>query len=333
MNSEYKKYINSLKKTTKELKKLNLYKLDSDLLLLKKAFDIAYDNGIFKLYEFPIELQERLKFELFSKITIYSGNLSFLAIQILAANTIMNKNNFPRKEYFFKKKCGIAINHLRANKTFVSAKKVEGGYILNGVLTWASGYKIFNKLLIGFHFENKEYEVLSSFKESSTFKIIETPETFVGQGLNTVNVALKDFYVKNENIVSSNEIGNYNKNKSLSKTVHYSIYGLGLGAIKSLENEEFKEKSKIKLKKIKNSFLKANSGSELDNLRVELFKIVQDIITTGMILNGGKSILLEKNLQRYYRELIMFNSNGLNQTIKNLFLNSCFNKKRVRYKT
>jgi hypothetical protein len=41
-----------------------------------------------------------------------------------------------------------------------------------------------------------------------------------------------------------------------------------------------------------------------------------------MILNGGKSILLEKNLQRYYRELIMFNSNGLNTKIKHLFLNS-----------
>jgi len=39
-----------------------------------------------------------------------------------------------------------------------------------------------------------------------------------------------------------------------------------------------------------------------------------------MILNGGKSILSNENLQRYYRELIMFNSNGLNQNIKELFL-------------
>lgn len=324
MNEDYKKYIKSLKKTTKELEKFELYKLDSDVKLLKKAFDISYKNGIFRLYEFPSELQDRLKFELFSKLTIYSGNLSFLAIQILAANTIMNKNNFPKKEYYFNKKCGIAINHLRAFKTHVSATKCENGYLLNGVLTWASGYKIFDKLLIGFHYEGKEFEVLSSFKASSTFKIIDTPKTFVGQALNTVNVQLNNFFVKDENIVSSNEIGNYTKNKSLSKTVHYAIYGLGLGAIKNLDNKAFKEKSKVKLKKIKNSFLRSTSGDELDKLRIELFKIVQDIITTGMILNGGKSILLEKNLQRYYKELVMFNSNGLNEKIKNLFLNATF---------
>ncbi len=329
MSNSYKRYIKLLNKTTKELSQFELEKLDSNTKLLKKAFDIAYNNGVFKLYEYPIELQDRLRFELFSRITRYSGNLSFLAIQILAANTIMNKNNFLKKELFFQKKCGIAINHLRANKTFVSAKKTDGGYLLSGVLTWASGYKIFDKLLIGFHFENKEYEVLSSFKKSSTFKIVETPKTFVGQGLNTVNIELKEFFVKDENIVSSNEIGNYTKNKSLSKTVHYALYGLGIGAIKNLENSHFKHISKLKLKKIKVAFLNSNSGKELDNIRVKLFKTVQDIITTAMILNGGKSILSNKNLQRYYRELIMFNSNGLNTTIKNLFLKASINKKEL----
>jgi len=39
-----------------------------------------------------------------------------------------------------------------------------------------------------------------------------------------------------------------------------------------------------------------------------------------MIVKGGKSILKTQTLQRYYRELIMFNANGLNQHIKELFL-------------
>ena len=94
MSNSYKRYIKLLNKTTKELSQFELEKLDSNTKLLKKAFDIAYNNGVFKLYEYPIELQDRLRFELFSRITRYSGNLSFLAIQILAANTIMNKNNF-----------------------------------------------------------------------------------------------------------------------------------------------------------------------------------------------------------------------------------------------
>lgn len=320
MNETYEDYVKNLKKTVKEIKELKIYKLDSDIKLLKKAFDIAYDNDIFKLYLYEQTLQEELKFKLFSKLTKYSGNISFLAIQILAANAIMNKNNFHKKDYFFNKKCGIAINHLRSNKTYVSATKVENGYLLNGELTWASGYKIFDTLLIGFHFEDKEYEVLAEFKKTKEFNIKDAQETFVGQALNTVNIKLTNFFVQEENIVSSNQIGNYTKNKSLSKTIHYAIYGIALGAIENIENENLKIKAEEKLKILKKSFLNSKSGSELDNIRVELFNLTQKIVTTGMILNGGKSILLEKNLQRYYKELIMFNSNGLNITIKNIFL-------------
>lgn len=320
MNNDIKKYLKILKKTEKSIKKLPIKNLDYDVKQLKIAFDIAYDNGVFALYQYDSSIQDKLKFMLFCKLTKYSGTLSFLGIQILAANTIMNKNNFAKKEYYFNKKCGIAINHLRANKTVISAKKCKGGYKLNGILTWASGYKIFDKLLIGFHFENKEYEVLADFKLTKGFQIAQAPETLVGYSLNTINIQLDNFFVKEENLVSSNDIGNYTKNKSLSKTVHYAIYGIGLGAVKNIENKKLKKVSKKRLKKIKNDFLKSNDGAQLDNLRIKLFSLVQDIITTGMVLNGGKSILLDKNLQRYYRELIMFNSNGLNTTIKNLFL-------------
>jgi len=320
MDNQIKKYLKQLKKTTKELDKLQVKELDYDVKKLKKAFDIAYQNGVFALYKYDTSIHDKLKFLLFCKLTKYSGSLSFLGIQILAANTIMNKNNFHKKEYYFNKKCGIAINHLRAEKTVISAKKTKNGYKLNGVLTWASGYKIFDKLLIGFHYDNKEYEVLADFKIKDGFQIAQAPETLVGFSLNTINIKLDDFFVKEEDIVSSNPIGNYTKNKSLSKTVHYALYGIGVGAIKSIENKKLKQISKKRLKRIKNKFLNSTNGEELDKLRVELFNLLQDIITTGMIQNGGKSILLERDLQRYYRELIMFNSNGLNTKIKNLFL-------------
>ena len=272
---------------------------------------------------FESKLQDELKLKLFEKLTALSGNLAFLGIQILAANAIMNKNNFPRKENYFKKKCGIAINHLRAPKTIEEATKCEGGYKLNGTLSWASGYKIFDRLLIGFHFEGKEYEVMSKFKKIKGFEILGAPQTFVGFGLNTVNVILNDYYVKEKNVVSSNEIGNYTKNKSLSKTIHYSLYGIGCGAIKHIECPKLNKYLKNELKRHKKQFIRSNNGLELDQQRVELFNFLQKVITTGMIQNGGKSILSEKHLQQYYRELIMFNSNGLNSTIKGLFLKEC----------
>lgn len=321
MRNRFKSYIQNLNDSIKKLEKMPLHKVDSNSFLLKDAFEIAYENKLFSLYEYDKETQDKLKFKLFSKITRHSGALTFLAIQILAANSIMSKNNFKRKEYFFNKRCGIAINHLRANdKTFVSATKCEGGYKLTGTLTWASGYKIFDHLLIGFHFEGKEFEVLATFEETLGFSIIETPEVFVGQSLNTVNVKLENFFVEEQNIVSSNKLGNYSKNKSLSKTIHYAIYGLALASVKCIDDKDFKENTKRKFKRIRKKFLESNSGQELDDIRVELFNLVQKVITISMILNGGKSTLLEQKLQRYYRELIMFNSNGLNSHIKELFL-------------
>lgn len=315
-----KKYTKQLKETVSELKKLPLYKMDKERMVLKKGFDLSYKNGLFSLYKFKQPSQEKLKLKLFAKLTPISGSLSFLGIQTLAANAIMNKNKFVKKEFYFKKKCGIAINHLRAPITHVNAKKVKGGYLLNGKLTWASGYKIFDTLLIGFHYKNQEFEVMAPFKITKGFKILSRPDTFVGFSLSTVNITLKNFFVKDEDIVSSNIIGNYNKNKSLSKTIHYTIYGLGKGAINQIKNKEFKKEANSLLKAKKKAFVASKVGQELDILRVELFDLVQDIITTAMVLNGGKSILNDSNLQRYYQELIMFNANGLNKNVKNICL-------------
>lgn len=322
MKKEIEEYTNLLDKTVIQIKNLMVHELDTDVLQLKEAFNIAYENEIFSLYKYDSNVREQLKLKLFSKLSPYSGSLSFLAIQILAANSIMDKNDFYKKEFYFKKKCGIAINHLRANKTVVHAQKCEKGFRLNGILTWASGYKIFDELVIGFHYNNKEYEVLASFKEAAGFSILDTPKTFVGQSLNTVNVELDDFFVSENNIVSANKIGNYTRNKSLSKTVHYALYSLGKGAIKNIDDDIFKPLAKLRLKAIKKEFLESTNSDTLDELRIELFNLVQKIITTAMVLNGGKSILIIKNLQRYYRELIMFNSNGLNQNIKDYFLDN-----------
>ncbi|WP_044415752.1 hypothetical protein [Halarcobacter anaerophilus] len=324
MENRYKKYIKNLKKVSEKLEKLPLNQVDEDVELLKKSFDIAYKKDCFRLYDYDKEIQDKLKLKLFSKFTKYSASLTFLGIQILAANTIMSKNNFKRKEFYFDKKCGIAINHLRSTQTYVNAKKCKDGYKLNGILTWASGYKIFDHLLVGFHFDGNEMEVLTKFEQTKGFYIGETPRTFVGQSLNTVNIELKDYFVKEEDVVSSNPIGNYSKNKSLSKTVHYAFYGLGLGALEHINNETLKNDSKKKLKMIKKEFLNSTDPDELDKIRVRLFNLLQKIITLSMIVDGGKSILKSKTLQRYYRELVMFNANGLNDKLKNLFLEDYF---------
>ena len=315
---ELTKYTTTLTKLLEKLEVFDFDKLDYDYLELKKAFDIAYSFEIFNLSDIEKEKIDIYKYELFKTLTFSSGNLSFLAIQILAANAIMNINNFAKKEIYFKKKCGIAINHLRVPKTIVRATKVDNGYKLNGTLTWASGYNIFDTLLIGFHCDNLEYEVMADFKQQEGFIIGEAPKTFVGNALNTVNIELKDFFVLDENIVSSKPIGNYTRNKAVSKTVHLCLYALGNSALYYTKDMEFKNHASVQLNNLKDKFLLSNEPEEMDLLRVKLFELVQNIITTAMVLNGGKSILCSENLQRFYREIIMFNANGLNNDLKEI---------------
>ena len=168
---------------------------------------------------------------------------------------------------------------------------------------------------------------MASFSKSENFEVGEVATSFVGNSMATVNIELNDFFVKDEDIVSSQLMGNYTKAKSVSKTIHFALYGLGCGALEALSDDEVKSSAKLRLESIKEKFLNMNNGEEMESLRIELFGLVQSMITTGMVLYGGKSILIEEKLQRYYRELIMFNSNGLNAGIKELFKEKFLYKK------
>lgn len=316
---DIKQYEKHLNLALKELKRFPLHELDTNPKLLKEAFELFYEHGIFSLYKVELSEHNKYKFILFSILTQYSGSLAFLAIQILAGNTIMLLRDFHQKEVYFQKRCGIAINHLRAKETYVSATKCEGGYRLTGKLTWASGHGVFDHLVIGFHCEGYEYEAIAPFERSDTFQISEVTQTFVGESVSTVNIALVDYFLKEEELVSSQPLGTYTKSRSVSKTIHFIMYGLGLGALRCLEDEVLQSKFTKELESIKEGFLKGTKADEMEQLRVELFLLVQKIVTTGMVLDGGKSILAEETLQRYYRELIMFNANGLNGSIKGCF--------------
>ena len=312
-------YENKILLTIEELKKLPLHTLDQQSKMLKKAFDIAYENDVFSIVDVDAAAQAEARYILFRSLTRYSGTLVFLGIQILAANNIMLSNNFPLRQKYFDKKCGIAINHLRAPMTVISAEKDEDGYRLSGTLTWASGYGIFDSLVVGFHCGKYEYVATVAFENAKGFKVGEVADSFVGESMATVNIDLDQFFVADEHVVAFSPIGSYTKAKSISKTVHIAIYSLGLGAIEELNDHEVKEQASQRLETIKEEFMATNDGELMDRLRIKLFTVVQEIITTGMILAGGKSVLANQTLQRYYRELIMFNSNGLNDKIKGLF--------------
>lgn len=309
-------YAEQLGKTLQDLRRQPLPRLDTDSIALRQAFELAFDAGLFAFYRYDPSLHERLKFLLFSSLCACSGSLAFLAIQILAANKIMQANDFVLCEHYFAKRCGIAVNHLRAPSTVVSATFKNGSYRLTGRLSWASGFGIFDTLVAGFHCDGRELQAVIPFTTQNGFSIGDTIETFACNAMNTVDIDLDRYEVNAEQIVAVHQIGTYTRNKSVSKTVHYALYGIGLGAVDAVEDETFKTESAMALQRIKAAFLASKDGDTLDDLRVKLFTLVQQIVTTGMILRGGRSVLTAEPLQRYYRELMMFNANGLNLEMK-----------------
>lgn len=309
-------YTARLERACAALKQMPLHRFDGESDLLRQGFELTYGEGLFAFYRYAPALHERLKFLLFSSLTPLSGSLAFLAIQILAANKIMYANGFVQRETYFAKRCGIAINHLRAPVTVVDAVRENGMYYLSGELSWASGYGMFDTLVAGFHCEGAEMQAVVPFTMQPGFSLGERIETFAGNAMRTVNIALDRYAVSQEQIVAMRPMGTYTQHKSVSKTVHYALYGLGLGAVREMRDEESAQKATAALEKLRDAFLEADDGTLLDRLRVQLFHLVQDIVTTGMVLGGGGSLLASEALPRYYRELMMFNANGLNAGLK-----------------
>lgn len=309
-------YENVLNATVTALDRMPLHQLDHDADALADAFDLCYRAGLFAFYRYDTALHEAMKFTLFSHLTPRSGSLAFLGIQILAANKIMHANDFDLKAAYFASRCGIAINHLRAPKTVVKATRDGSFYRLSGKLTWASGYGIFDTLIAGFHCEGEELQAVVPFEAQSGFSIGAPMETFVGNAMRTVDIVLDAYTVPAAHIVAVHPLGTYTQNKSVSRTVHYALYGIGLGAVNAMTKHDMRDAAARKLTQLQEAFLSTTDGETLDRLRNDLFAVVQHVITAGMVQEGGKSVLMDRTLQRYCREIIMFNANGLNAALK-----------------
>lgn len=309
-------YENVLDAALTALERMPLHRLDSDADALADAFDLCYRAGLFAFYRYDASLHEAMKFALFSRLTPRSGSLAFLGIQILAANKIMHVNDFDLKTAYFARRCGIAINHLRAPETVVSATREGSFYRLSGRLTWASGYGIFDTLVAGFHCEGRELQAVVPFEAQPGFTVGDPMETFVGSAMQTVDIVLEKYTVPAAHVVASHPLGTYTRHKSVSKTVHYALYGIGLGAVDALADSEMREAAARKLARLKEDFLSTADGDTLDGLRTDLFTLVQRIVTAGMVHEGGKTVQADGTLQRFCREIIMFNANGLNAALK-----------------
>jgi hypothetical protein len=143
---------NAVRQTLAPISDMNANQADYDALMLGKALaEINYQYRDL-LSKVAYEEKAELTHELYSNLAYISGALAFLQIQNVGADSYLNRCETSQSNALIRssQSCGIAIAHLRREKQPISVHISQENIILNGYLPWASGYKIYDKVLLGF---------------------------------------------------------------------------------------------------------------------------------------------------------------------------------------
>ena len=311
------------------LKNINLDELelcDKDPDILKKHLMFLNKELIENIYR--SSNREITTHNALGKLSYFSGALSFLFLQNLSAMAYFTKVSDTRlarlRDILYD--CGIAFAHLRNSKTFVNGIQNSESIALNGNLPWASGYRIFNYILLGFHIDGQEAIAWCEFSESRNFIISGIMDTFVASSINTVSIKLKDFIIPASNIISLESMGTFNELLGDSSRMPSLITGIIQKSIDLMPDIYTKEKEHFnyQLSIIKESILNRN---KIVSTRVECLKLAQMVTAFCSVANGGRSVLLSNVIQRLYRECLLFSLSGVSPNILDKYRDDVLNYK------
>ena len=304
----------SISKYFNQFDSLDFENCDNDHKVLKRILN-DFNKSLIEQIDNSDNREHQIHTAL-EEISYYSGSLSFMFLQNLSATAYLNK---LAKESLCKLEevrynCGIAFAHLRISKTFVKGLDNGENIILTGNLPWASGYMIFDYLLIGYHFNNQEYISWCKFENSKSFQISDVMQTFVASSLNTVSIKLDNFVISKSNTISIENIGTFNNLLGDSSRMPSLITGIMKRGIDLISDKYVVEKDNfsVQLMSIIENILNKN---EIINTRKESLKLSQMIITFCAVSTGGKSVLINNSIQRLYRECLLFSLSGVSPNI------------------
>lgn len=310
------------------LAKLDQKKLDEDVSYLKAA-KIKLNQMILPYLASLDDAQERfIKHQISKLVAFYSGGLAFLLFQNFASLRLLSHDAYNDKQQLKKEaySCGIAIAHLRRETPCAFAKDLGDGHIeLNGLLPWASGFRIYDYVIIGFHYQNQEALALVPFKESQSFVISKPIETFVANAVNTVSVQLNQYVIDKNALIKQEALGFFREVSKNSINMLSLLTGINERAIDLLNKKEPEIANQFskKLNKIEGILL---SNENIVDTRLDLLHLSQVIISFLAATTGGKSALIENPIQRLYRESLLFSLSGISVDIVDIFRERLLNQ-------
>lgn len=221
---------------------------------------------------------------------------------------------------------GAAFSHLRRESAPLKGRKVKDGYIIEGQVFWATGYKIFDKLFIGFN-DDKMNEIFAiiDFKASDHMTIMPAADPIATRAANTVSASFHDLFIPEHHIICHQK-NRFMINVTKKSTKQASaLFGFALAALDHIpEHNDHLKQSKIFFRKqldhLQSAILTCDDQQASANCRLDAYIIAQQIIQTASLAIGGRATLNSHPLTRIYREVMLFNISGINPVILNTHL-------------
>ena len=263
-------------------------------------------------------------------ITKYSGALAFLQTQHQSAGAMLvnSSNEFLKKQYLplmskGEALVGVGFSHLRRQgKPTIEAIPVLGGYHLEGVVPWITGFGFFQNFIIGVTTPDG-HEIYGMLPLVTQKKLEFTSPRVLSamSATNTVSAKLSGYFLSSDRLVAvkpPKTIFTEDKKKVLTQ----SFFSLGcaeaaleiLQQISDKKNSAFvretREHLSMELTACSDKiFLSLNTDTSYEDklaLRVEAINLANRCAQGAMMASGGSANDIDNQAGRIYREVLVF---------------------------
>jgi hypothetical protein len=321
---EQLKFLNDVEAFLKSEISPNVNAFDTDcdaIAILLQKFKAA---GFFKAY-IPkayggLELNREQTVAFQEMVGRWAGAFGFLQVQAATVTwALLQGDDDALKERVFSDLIqkqyvvGNATSHLkRHKKPMLIGARVGGGYLVNGVNPYASGWNMLDKLVIGFNAENLD-EVYAMIPFSTDLKGMSASkafDTFSMRSINTVALHFDQVFIPDEMVLARKPQYHF-IDEYRSRRPYAFPLGIAVEAMSQCQSTvpddlrgEYADLN-AKLDDLRARLMTQDQG-DVSVLFADMMKICWQAVQFAFLLVAGRGALLSSSLQRLYRELYIW---------------------------
>lgn len=286
-----------------------------------------------------LELNQQDFFNYQLLIARYSGALAFLQTQHQSAAAMLaSSENCQLKQQYLphlsqgKRLLGIAFSQLRrSGEAPVKAFPTRGGYYIEGIVPWISGWNIFQEFIIGAQLPDGRaifgiLPLIDTNQLSGSITFSEIMPLCAMNSTNTVSATVKNWFLSDEQVVSIKSV-NWIQSNDRKKVLRFSAFAIGC-ALAGIDiiRETSKTKSmafiqdasislQAEVNQCRKAIEEANKNPDTDfgkklHLRATAINLAQRCAAAAVTVSSGAANHKNHGAQRVYREALVYTVSG-----------------------